>query len=322
MSVSIDAIVWAYRLILGREPESQRVIDSFKDVGSLDELRWKFFKSPEFFRTSYYRLPMNIALPLAMPRIEVETEASEELLTQLRSRIARQWEALGAERPHHSVLTSVDYLPKAFQANEDAFWKSGYTEVQQIKSILAQASLALPSEGVILELGCGVGRVTIPLSMHARKFYAFDISAPHVDIARIRAEKMERNNIEFIISAVDQPISFPRMDFFYSKIVLQHNTPPIIRATLESVFASLNPGGIALFQVPTYARKYSFSLRNYLNNNENRDMEMNCIPQYIVFEIAKKHDLDCLLIREDNATGRRDIYLSNTFLFRKSERHQ
>lgn len=47
-----EAVVWAYRLFLGREPESEAVIEAYQHVESIDTLRQAFLASDEFFCVS------------------------------------------------------------------------------------------------------------------------------------------------------------------------------------------------------------------------------------------------------------------------------
>lgn len=81
---------------------------------------------------------------------------------------------------------------------------------------------------------------------------------------------------------------------------------------------SLNPGGIAYFQVPTYQRGYYFSCTGYLTNfGGKKGMEMHVLPQAEVFNIADQADAQVLEIFEDSWTGIVNGGRSNTFIIRK-----
>ena len=128
----------------------------------------------------------------------------------------------------------------------------------------------------------------------------------------------QRRNIEFRWSDPSSEIAFTACDFIYSCIVLQHNTPPMIHAILDAAFKALRPGGVILFQVPTYCVEYEFSIETYLRGDVNEtDMEMHCLPQSAIFSLARKNGLEVKLVLEDDWTGDRNRYISNSFLLQK-----
>lgn len=49
-------------------------------------------------------------------------------------------------------------------------------------------------------------------------------------------------------------------DLWSSRVVLQHNPPPIVAAILRKMLWRQNPGGLAIFQLPTYRRDYNFKI--------------------------------------------------------------
>jgi SAM-dependent methyltransferase len=163
-----------------------------------------------------------------------------------------------------------------------------------------------------------VGRVTSVLAKHVGHVHAYDISQPHLDIAAARVAGTCSGNVDFIRVKPDEKIDFRACDLLYSRIVLQHNTPPIILATLEAAFSAIRPGGVALFQVPVYYRDYRFEIGDYIRNERLDDMEMNCVPQSEIFRLAKDHGMDVILVREDGSTGSPEVFVSNFFLLRKA----
>ena len=74
----------------------------------------------------------------------------------------------------------------------------------------------------------------------------------------------------------------------------------------------------SLFQVPTYAVGYAFQVDRYLDDpGASQGIEMHCLPQQAVFQIAAEAGCVPLEIREDNDTGHPSVFVSNTFLFGK-----
>ena len=103
-------------------------------------------------------------------------------------------------------------------------------------------------------------------------------------------------------------------DFFYSVIAFQHNPPPVILTLIRNAMTALKPGGIAMFQVPTYIAGYSFNLTNWLATDQTLLMEMHCVPQDAVMEIISLSGCRLLSVREDGCSNATIGMVSNTFL--------
>ncbi len=105
-------------------------------------------------------------------------------------------------------------------------------------------------------------------------------------------------------------------DLWFSHIVLQHNPPPVIASILRRMFSMLAPRGITIFQVPTYSPGYRFNVEEYLAKPRQKNIEVHCLPQEIVFKLASDAGCTPLEVREDLAMGY--PWISNVFVFRKS----
>lgn len=318
MSVSKEDVLWCYRAILGREPESNEVIESkIHSHSDFSSLRNSFIKSVEFQNSTTghsYRSATDL-FPLGNPSIEIEHQATTEQLAQCLTNIKAAWSHLGITRPHHSVLTSEDFLPESLEGNIDAFWQSGEAEAKQVEMMLKRHGFELNGKTCV-EYGCGVGRVTMALANNFSVVDAYDISQNHLSIAAERAMALGINKIKFHLCAQDMLRKLQPCDFFYSRIVFQHNPPPVIARLVENALASLKDGGIAIFQIPTYQTGYRFSLNEWLEKDHVLNMQMHCLPQDVIFSLVKKNDCDLLEVREDGSAGA--PFLSNTFIVRKN----
>jgi SAM-dependent methyltransferase len=226
------------------------------------------------------------------------------------------WESLGDERPFHSVLTEQQYLPDRIGETEAQFWESGRAEAEQLAHYLGSIGFASSKDLTVIEYGCGVGRVTVPLAAIANEVIGYDISEPHLKLARQRALALGRTNIR-LIALGDLPAAFEPCDAFYSKIVLQHNPPPIIGYLLRMLIRSLRRGGVGVFQVPTYYAGYRFDLHSALQSPQHSDMEMHCYPQRDLFSLFADEGARLVHVREDDTPGRRDIFVSQVFVLMK-----
>jgi SAM-dependent methyltransferase len=105
----------------------------------------------------------------------------------------------------------------------------------------------------ILEYGCGVGRLALPLAGHAARragsVVAVDRSAAMLRIARAEAERRGLTNIAFCTPAELE--ATPRtFDFITCYLVLQRMAPAEGVALIRRLVARLASGGIGAFHVP------------------------------------------------------------------------
>jgi hypothetical protein len=113
------------------------------------------------------------------------------------------------------------------------------------------------------------------------------------------------------------PDEFAACEVFYSRIVLQHNPPPVIGLVLQKLIRALKPGGIGIFQVPTYRVAYHFNLRECLRSPQPHDMEMHCFPQAELFALVTQAGACLVEVREDDAPGHRNLFISSNFVIKK-----
>ena len=297
-----------YRHTLGRHPATDRIAR-----GVIDRVR-----QSHWVRSLASPLAADGALQVFLPKLTIETTASPHELREMWSQTRQAWEQLGSERPFHSVLTEPRYLPNTFSDAEREFWQSGESEASVLAGYLADLGPMKLEDASALEYGCGVGRMTVPLAGLVRNVTAFDLSAPHLALARERAAVMRRGNVRLVLLENPLEADFAPCDLFYSRIVLQHNPPPIIGHLLRSLIRALKPGGLGIFQVPTYGIGYRFCVAEYLSSEKTSGMEMHCFPQAELFSLIAQEGAHLIQVRDDNATGRPDLYVSNTFVIRKS----
>jgi hypothetical protein len=91
-------------------------------------------------------------------------------------------------------------------------------------------------------------------------------------------------------------------DIWFSRLVLQHNPPPLTAMVLRRAMSLLNPGGLAHFQLPTYARNYHFKTKEYMEK-PGFGIEMHVFPMPAVFEIAAETGCEPLEVWHDNSLG-------------------
>ncbi len=316
MAITEEEVVWCYRSILGREPESAHIIQ--QQIGSTKDFRalvLRFITSPEYQQ----RMAQPALVPLERKDIEVDVTASAVEMSLLRERIRETWTRLGIDRPHHSVISGENYLPQAINPDTiERFYASGADEVAIITALLARYGFSQMDGKICIEYGCGLGRVTLDLAKLFKRVHGYDISANHLKLAAKRASERGIKNVDFhLCSAESITENLVPCDFFYSRIVFQHNPPPVIRELITTSLKSLRKRGISIFQVPTYGAGYSFHVKDYIAKPRQDDIEMHCIPQAEVFSLILKADCKILEVREDTAVGRYGQWISNTFVVQR-----
>jgi len=323
MSVSKEDVVWCYRHLLGRDPESAEAVEAhLNSWPDFKQMILTFIASSEFLEPRpNVRLPVTSTvmhlLPPVLPKLEIDVAATSKELGKCAAKIKAAWEHMGDERAHYSVLSSEDYMPEKLDTSIDVFWQSGEIEAAQAIRALDLYGSSQLAKKVCVEYGCGVGRVTVNLARHFKLVHAYDISRNHLEYARARAKEVGASNIEFHECASDFRVALEPCDFFYSAIVLQHNPPPVIMELIRIALTALKPGGLAMFQVPTHITEYRFDLKEWLKTDHELDMQMHCVPQEAVLNLITATGCHLLGLREDGCTGAPDKIISNTFFCKK-----
>jgi 2-polyprenyl-3-methyl-5-hydroxy-6-metoxy-1,4-benzoquinol methylase len=138
----------------------------------------------------------------------------------------KAWETLGRVDPYWAVISNDAYHGRRLPDEQlAAFLKSGADHVDDIW----RRCRHLFGEGFaprrVLDFGCGVGRVTLPLARRVDTVVAIDIADSMLAVARELLERHGIANVELVRS--DATLSAIRgpFDLVHSVIVLQHIPP-------------------------------------------------------------------------------------------------
>lgn len=140
----------------------------------------------------------------------------------------------------------------------EAFWRGGEQVIDAF-----ERELGFRVEGaLVVEIGCGVGRLTRVLAARCERVVAVDVSGEM--LARARAEHPGLSNVEWVLGdgASLSAVGDGAADGVLSHVVFQHLPDP--RITLGYVAEMgrvLRPGGWAAFGVSTDPRVHRRRLR-------------------------------------------------------------
>jgi SAM-dependent methyltransferase len=312
-----------YEAVLGREPDPdglESYCQALQRGAALAGIVTGFLRSEEFARRQVETLdhyPLSLGGPM---RVELHDTAEQR--EALWRHVAEVWSSYGTTDPYWSVLTDEQWRAANVNRAEvlEKFYESGHVHVRRFEAWLARNELSIAANAVCMEYGCGVGRCTVWLARRFRRVVAFDISQPHLDAARVATAARGIDNVEFVlVRGPDDLSALNGADVFYSILVLQHNPPPIAVDILDAVFRGLKRGGVAFFQIPTYADDYSFDTEDYNTFvRAKKEMEMHFVPQRTIFDLAFRHGLRSVEVQPDDLTGRWDSWISNTFLLQST----
>jgi len=134
---------------------------------------------------------------------------------------------------------------------EEEFDRSGVEAVAQwiLPELELLTQCAEPKTLSLLEIGCGIGRMTRPLAAIFGEVHSTDVSGEMVERARTRLADLD--NVTFYeTSGIDVgPLPDEYFDIIYSIFVFQHvPTKAAIRSTLIDAWRVLKPGGLLRFQ--------------------------------------------------------------------------
>jgi len=104
---------------------------------------------------------------------------------------------------------------------------------------------------VVIDYGCGIGRVTKFIADHAKKVIGLDINPDFIKKARNFCDK---DNAEFYVS--DEYSKEGVANFLYSLMVFQHNDKKNRYVILKHIIRLLKKGGTSIMQFPRFESDY------------------------------------------------------------------
>ena len=132
----------------------------------------------------------------------------------------------------------------------DEFFATGSEVLERLATIESHG--AALADGVAVDFGCGVGRVSRWLAKRFSRVVGVDISAQMLVIGERYNDRAAP--ITFVLgNERNIPLATSSADFVHSIIVLQHIPKPLQEMYLREFSRIVRPGGYLYFQTPSHA---------------------------------------------------------------------
>jgi SAM-dependent methyltransferase len=154
------------------------------------------------------------------------------------------------EWDHRSRKNAYRYIGSV--RDEEEFFLSGERDVRDLVDPYLSDAQFVPRDKRMLELGCGVGRMTFPLANRFGTVEAIDISGEMIQRANELQARLGIANVRFQLGNGKDLRPYPdeSMDFAFSFIVFQHIPEiSIILNYVREIGRVLKKGGLFRFQV-------------------------------------------------------------------------
>jgi SAM-dependent methyltransferase len=153
------------------------------------------------------------------------------------------WDRRAEEDAFFFVDNRMDYR----DPDLERFWAAGERELDELLSALGEE---IDPADEVVEIGCGVGRLTRVLSRRGASVRALDVSERMLELARQHNRSL--SNVEWILGDGNTlaGIESASADAFVSHVVFQHiPDPEVTLGYVREIGRVLRPGGWAAFQV-------------------------------------------------------------------------
>jgi SAM-dependent methyltransferase len=160
-------------------------------------------------------------------------------------RMREYWDDRAREDPFHFVDTRQTYK----QTDEGRFWSEGARDLDTFLGVLG---LVVEPGHRVLDMGCGVGRLTRVLAVRAAAVTALDVSAEM--LAQAKGLNASLTNVDWVLGDGSSltGVDDASHDLVVSHVVLQHIPDPQIQLGYVAEFGRvLRPGGVAAFGLST-----------------------------------------------------------------------
>lgn len=163
------------------------------------------------------------------------------------------WKKFGCKDPYFGVLTEPKFHQDAItDKSKEIFFDSGERQIEKtfenIENFCGRKTFLRT-----LDFGCGVGRLTIPLTKSSGTVVGVDISPAMLEEAADNCKKRLIDNVEFLETQEWLDKSNDKYDLIHTHIVLQHIPTAKGLSLIHQFIKRLSPDGVCAIHV-TYEK--------------------------------------------------------------------
>ena len=158
------------------------------------------------------------------------------------------WRYIAENHPYHGVLSDPRYLAPDADALRE-FFETGDLDVRHLDRIFRQQFGDFTPK-TVLDFGCGVGRLLIPMARKAGHAFGVDIAD---DMLKLAEHHCREAGVSFeLAKAIPEGRQF---DWVNSVIVFQHIPPARGYALIRSLWNAVAAGGYFSLHVTTFKER-------------------------------------------------------------------
>ncbi len=152
------------------------------------------------------------------------------------------WDARAREDAFYFVDSRLRYS----EPDEAAFWQGGE---DALRTLLGVLEVTLSPDHVVVDIGCGLGRLTRPLAAQVQQVLALDVSEEM--LSRAKQLNPSLTNVEWLHGDGHSlhPVADSSADACVSHVVFRHIPDPAVTlGYVREMGRVLRPGGFAAFE--------------------------------------------------------------------------
>ena len=177
--------------------------------------------------------------------VNPEVAGSSPAAPATRNSDSSDWERFGELDPYWAVLTEEKFrVTKLSAESRREFFQSGEEHLESVSKIIREILHPGFAPTRAVDLGCGVGRVLVPLARRVPQAIGVDVAdsmlreaGKNLAAAAVKAELVRGDDNLSALTGT--------FDFVHSYIVFQHVAPHRGEKICAALLGKLRPGGIA-----------------------------------------------------------------------------
>jgi len=146
---------------------------------------------------------------------------------------------------------------------------------QDEKDVLSQALRFVQSGGVLVDAGCGFGRLIPVFAPHCAKIIAIEPDSDRIEKARQTVEYAKLSEkVEFVNLPLEEVVLPQPADVVLSSHIIQHVSTSIVQLIIHSMAQMLATDGLLILATNTSPNETDRFTKGYLQNGENIEDEI------------------------------------------------